>query len=78
MEQEVDKWAWCGVSQKADILPDRCGDEGAEPGGKDFSIYIPYLTYGRDLWVVTVWNGIATLESLFHQKEPVVLVWESG
>lgn len=37
---------------------------GAEPGAKAFSIYqsiyIPTLTYGPELWVLTIKNGIVT------------------
>ena len=37
-------------------VPVRCGEEGAEPEGEALdlpAIYVPTLTYGHELWVVT-------------------------
>ena len=46
---------WCGISSDAGVAPDCPGEEGAEPEGKalNLPVYVPTLTYGHELWVVT-------------------------
>ncbi len=48
--------AWCGISGSTGAVPDCRGEERAEPGSKalDQSIYVPTLTYGQELWDVTI------------------------
>ena len=61
------------VSSDAGIVPERCGEEGAEPEGKlsiDQSIYVPTLTCGHELWLATERrrSGIQAAEMSFLRR----------
>ncbi|KAI3361792.1 hypothetical protein L3Q82_002133 [Scortum barcoo] len=59
IEREIDRRRidWCSVRSYAVGVPDRRGEEGAESKGEaldlPWSIYVPTLTYGHELWVMT-------------------------
>ena len=55
MELEMDRRIG-GISSNKGVVSNRGGEEGAEPQGEALSlpsIYVPALTYGHELWVVT-------------------------
>ena len=53
--RENDRYGQCSVSSEAGIVPDHCGEKGAELEGKAFNLPV-YLCanhhLGHELWVV--------------------------
>ena len=49
MEREMGQAVRCGVSSYAGVALDRCGEEGAEPGGKALNLSVALRSDPR-LW----------------------------